>query len=89
MFMSHPLPPAVDVAGVGEAGYHPRRAAIVPVAQTKCCKRAYTARYPEAPRSWTKCGALPIIELAPGTYEVYWPVDNHAEEGMRLELTVT
>ena len=28
------------------------------------------------------------IELQPGTYEVYCPVDDHAEQGMRLELTV-
>ena len=27
--------------------------------------------------------------LAPGTYEVYCPVGNHEDEGMRLELTVT
>jgi uncharacterized cupredoxin-like copper-binding protein len=29
------------------------------------------------------------VDLAPGTYEVYCPVDGHADEGMRLELTVT
>ena len=29
------------------------------------------------------------LDLAPGTYEVYCPVGNHAGEGMRLELTVT
>ena len=29
------------------------------------------------------------LNLQPGTYEVYCPVENHAEEGMRLELTVT
>jgi uncharacterized cupredoxin-like copper-binding protein len=29
------------------------------------------------------------LELAPGTYEVYCPVGDHAEHGMRLELTVT
>ena len=29
------------------------------------------------------------LDLAPGTYEVYCPVGNHADEGMRLELTVT
>jgi uncharacterized cupredoxin-like copper-binding protein len=29
------------------------------------------------------------VDLAPGTYEVYCPVGNHADEGMRLELTVT
>jgi glucose dehydrogenase/uncharacterized cupredoxin-like copper-binding protein len=29
------------------------------------------------------------VDLQPGTYEVYCPVGNHAEQGMRLELTVT
>jgi uncharacterized cupredoxin-like copper-binding protein len=29
------------------------------------------------------------VDLAPGTYEIYCPVDGHADEGMRLELTVT
>ena len=29
------------------------------------------------------------VGLAPGTYEVYCPVDDHAGHGMRLELTVT
>ncbi|HBY97370.1 MAG TPA: hypothetical protein DEP84_26090, partial [Chloroflexi bacterium] len=29
------------------------------------------------------------VDLQPGTYEVYCPVDNHAEQGMKLELTVT
>jgi uncharacterized cupredoxin-like copper-binding protein len=29
------------------------------------------------------------VDLAPGTYEVYCPVDEHADHGMRLELTVT
>jgi uncharacterized cupredoxin-like copper-binding protein len=29
------------------------------------------------------------VDLAPGTYEVYCPVGNHADQGMRLELTVT
>jgi Cu-Zn family superoxide dismutase len=28
------------------------------------------------------------VDLPPGTYEVYCPVGNHAEQGMRLELTV-
>ena len=28
------------------------------------------------------------VDLQPGTYEVYCPVGNHAERGMRLELTV-
>ncbi len=29
------------------------------------------------------------VDLAPGTYEVYCPVGNHKDRGMRLELTVT
>ena len=29
------------------------------------------------------------LDLAPGTYEVYCPVGNHENQGMRLELTVT
>jgi uncharacterized cupredoxin-like copper-binding protein/quercetin dioxygenase-like cupin family protein len=29
------------------------------------------------------------LDLAPGTYEVYCPVDDHAQHGMELELTVT
>jgi plastocyanin len=29
------------------------------------------------------------LDLAPGTYEVYCPVGNHAEQGMEVELTVT
>jgi uncharacterized cupredoxin-like copper-binding protein len=29
------------------------------------------------------------VDLEPGTYEVYCPVDNHKGEGMRVELTVT
>jgi uncharacterized cupredoxin-like copper-binding protein len=28
------------------------------------------------------------VDLAPGTYEVYCPIGNHAEQGMRLEVTV-
>lgn len=28
------------------------------------------------------------VDLQPGTYEVYCPVGNHSEQGMRLELTV-
>jgi uncharacterized cupredoxin-like copper-binding protein len=28
-------------------------------------------------------------DLKPGKYEVYCPVDEHADHGMRLELTVT
>ena len=28
------------------------------------------------------------VDLAPGTYEVYCPIGNHADEGMRVELTV-
>ncbi len=29
------------------------------------------------------------LDLQPGTYEVYCPVGNHEDMGMRLELTVT
>jgi hypothetical protein len=29
-----------------------------------------------------------VVELEPGTYEVYCPVDDHAEKGMRLQVTV-
>lgn len=29
------------------------------------------------------------VDLSPGTYEVYCPVDDHDERGMRLELRVT
>jgi len=29
------------------------------------------------------------VDLAPGTYRVYCPVDSHADKGMLLELTVT
>jgi uncharacterized cupredoxin-like copper-binding protein len=29
------------------------------------------------------------LDLAPGTYEIYCPVADHADEGMRLELTVS
>lgn len=28
------------------------------------------------------------VDLSPGTYEVYCPVDDHADRGMRLELRV-
>lgn len=28
------------------------------------------------------------VDLGPGTYEVYCPVDDHADRGMRLELRV-
>jgi uncharacterized cupredoxin-like copper-binding protein len=31
---------------------------------------------------------LLTVDLAPGTYEVYCPVGNHAEQGMELEVTV-
>ena len=30
-----------------------------------------------------------MVDLAPGTYEVYCPVGNHEDQGMRVELTVT
>lgn len=30
-----------------------------------------------------------VVDLQPGTYEVYCPVDDHADRGMRIELTVT
>jgi plastocyanin len=29
------------------------------------------------------------VDLQPGTYTVYCPVDDHADQGMSLELTVT
>jgi uncharacterized cupredoxin-like copper-binding protein len=29
------------------------------------------------------------VDLAPGIYDVYCPVDDHAVEGMRLDLTVS
>jgi uncharacterized cupredoxin-like copper-binding protein len=29
------------------------------------------------------------VDLTPGTYEVYCPVDNHANMGMRIEITVS
>jgi uncharacterized cupredoxin-like copper-binding protein len=29
------------------------------------------------------------VDLQPGTYEVYCPVADHADQGMRVELTVT
>jgi uncharacterized cupredoxin-like copper-binding protein len=29
------------------------------------------------------------LQLEPGTYEIYCPVANHADEGMRLEFEVT
>jgi uncharacterized cupredoxin-like copper-binding protein len=29
------------------------------------------------------------VDLQPGTYEIYCPVDGHADQGMRIELTVT
>jgi uncharacterized cupredoxin-like copper-binding protein len=29
------------------------------------------------------------VDLAPGTYTVYCPVEDHADEGMRMDLTVT
>ncbi|MGH2618602.1 MAG: cupredoxin domain-containing protein, partial [Thermomicrobiales bacterium] len=32
--------------------------------------------------------ALLTVDLAPGTYEVYCPIGNHADQGMQLEVTV-
>jgi uncharacterized cupredoxin-like copper-binding protein len=29
------------------------------------------------------------IDLEPGTYEVYCPLDNHKDQGMEIQLTVT
>ena len=29
------------------------------------------------------------LDLAAGTYEVYCPIEDHADQGMRAELTVT
>lgn len=33
--------------------------------------------------------AMLEVDLEPGTYEVYCPVDDHDERGMRLDLEVT
>jgi hypothetical protein len=44
--MPHPFLSADNVAGVGEADFYPRRAAIVPEMRMIRCKRAYV-RGPE------------------------------------------
>lgn len=30
-----------------------------------------------------------LVDLTPGTYEIYCPVEDHADRGMRMTLTVT
>jgi uncharacterized cupredoxin-like copper-binding protein len=32
--------------------------------------------------------AMMTVDLAPGTYEVYCPIGNHADQGMQIEVTV-
>ena len=41
----------------------------------------------ETPLEPGQSGML-TVDLAPGTYEVYCPVGNHAEQGMEIEVTV-
>ena len=41
----------------------------------------------EVPLEPGETGTL-TVDLAPGTYEVYCPIGNHASEGMRSEVTV-
>jgi uncharacterized cupredoxin-like copper-binding protein len=42
----------------------------------------------EAPLEPGQTGML-TVDLAPGTYEVYCPIANHAEMGMRVDVTVS
>lgn len=42
----------------------------------------------ETPLEPGQTGML-TVELAPGTYEVYCPIGNHADNGMRTEITVS
>jgi uncharacterized cupredoxin-like copper-binding protein len=42
----------------------------------------------EAPLEPGQTGML-TVDLAPGTYEVYCPIGNHADNGMRTEITVS
>jgi plastocyanin len=41
----------------------------------------------ETPLEPGQTGML-TVDLAPGTYEIYCPIGNHADNGMRLEVTV-
>lgn len=41
----------------------------------------------ETPLEPGQTGML-TVDLAPGTYEVYCPIGNHADNGMRIEVTV-
>jgi uncharacterized cupredoxin-like copper-binding protein len=42
----------------------------------------------EAPLDPGSTGML-TVDLSPGTYEVYCPIDAHADQGMRTEITVS
>jgi uncharacterized cupredoxin-like copper-binding protein len=42
----------------------------------------------ETPLEPGQSGML-TVDLAPGTYEVYCPIGNHADQGMMLEVTVS
>jgi len=42
----------------------------------------------ETPLEPGQTGML-TVDLAPGTYEVYCPIGNHADNGMRIEITVS